>query len=114
MPSNPDLKAELRDDSALADRLRGEITEAAAAVGRPDAEVRIFDGMVADALLKASEGADLLVCGSRGWGPVGAAALGSVSNRLAYTAAACPLLAIPPDTRPLVEPSAAAAAGRAT
>jgi len=78
--------------------MRGDIAKALEDVGHPAADVRIFDGNVADSLTKASEGADVLVCGSRGWGPVGAAVLGSVSNRLAHTAS-CPVLAVPSGAR---------------
>jgi nucleotide-binding universal stress UspA family protein len=99
---------EMRD--ALATGLRGDIEQALSDAGRPGAaEVHLFDGAVAETLLKAAEGAGLLVCGSRGWGPVGAALLGSVSNRLAHSAP-CPLLAVPDGARPLVAGSPAAMA----
>jgi nucleotide-binding universal stress UspA family protein len=48
----------------------------------------------ADVLLRASENLDLLVCGSRGYGPPGAVSLGKVSRRVA-TEAGCPVVVVP-------------------
>jgi nucleotide-binding universal stress UspA family protein len=45
--------------------------------------------------LAASKGADLIVVGTRGQGPVSGLLLGSVTNRLLHVAG-CPVLAIPP------------------
>lgn len=69
---------------------------AAARIGDPEAE-----------LAAASDELDLLVCGSRGRGPMRALLLGSVTQRL-LRSAACPLLIVP---RPAVSPTAARAAG---
>jgi nucleotide-binding universal stress UspA family protein len=44
--------------------------------------------------VKASERLDLLVLGSRGYGPLGAVVLGSVSNALVRTAN-CPIVVVP-------------------
>jgi len=84
--------------ATLADAMRGDVAQALRDAGHPDAELRVFDGDVVAALMKASEDASLLVCGSRGWGPIGAAILGSVSNRLAHSAS-CPVLAVPLEAR---------------
>ena len=46
------------------------------------------------ALTEASAGLDLLVCGSRGYGPLRSVLLGSVSRRLSHVAR-CPLLIVP-------------------
>ena len=59
-----------------------------------DAELVVDVGEPCDRLAAASEHLDLLVCGSRGYGPVRTVLLGSVSSRLAHTAA-CPLLVLP-------------------
>jgi nucleotide-binding universal stress UspA family protein len=45
-------------------------------------------------LAERSADLDLLVCGSRGYGPVRSVMLGSVSRALAHTAR-CPLLVVP-------------------
>ena len=47
-----------------------------------------------DVLVRLSEHIDLLVCGSRGYGPVRAVLLGAVSHRL-VTKARCPLVVVP-------------------
>ncbi len=52
-----------------------------------------LDGDPAALLAEASEEADLLVLGSRGYGPVARVLLGSVSRRVAH-GAACPLLVV--------------------
>jgi nucleotide-binding universal stress UspA family protein len=48
----------------------------------------------ADVLIRVSENVDLLVCGSRGYGPVRAVLLGGVSRRLTAEAA-CPVIVVP-------------------
>lgn len=54
----------------------------------------LIDGDPADALATLSSQYDLLVCGSRGGGPLRAVVLGSVSSALAHSCA-CPLLIVP-------------------
>jgi nucleotide-binding universal stress UspA family protein len=54
----------------------------------------VLEGDVAHALAAASAGLDLLVCGSRGHGPLLSAVLGGVSGRLAHSCA-CPLIVLP-------------------
>ena len=56
--------------------------------------VRAVSESPVDALTEASRQLDLLVCGSRGYGPVRRVLLGSVSRRLAHEAH-CPLIVIP-------------------
>jgi nucleotide-binding universal stress UspA family protein len=46
------------------------------------------------ALEQFSSGVDLLVCGSRGYGPLGSVLLGGVSRRLIHRAA-CPVIVVP-------------------
>ena len=58
------------------------------------AETVFVEGDPVAVLTRESEGADVLVVGSRGHGPIGAVLTGSVSSRLARTAA-CPLLIVP-------------------
>jgi nucleotide-binding universal stress UspA family protein len=55
----------------------------------------------ADVLLRISEHVDLLVCGSRGYGPLRSVLLGGVSRRL-VDEAQCPVLVLPREAgRPL-------------
>lgn len=74
-----------------------ELTEAISEVAGADPGVTInpvvVKGWPADVLLNASEGADLLVVGSRGRGGFASAMLGSVSQNCAHHAT-CPLLII--------------------
>ena len=52
----------------------------------------------ADVLIRVSEHLDLLVCGSRGYGPVRAVLLGGVSRRVAAEAR-CPVIVLPRGVR---------------
>jgi nucleotide-binding universal stress UspA family protein len=58
------------------------------------ARCRLLEGPVATALADAAHDLDLLVAGSRGYGPVGALLLGAVSRVLAHEAP-CPLVLLP-------------------
>ena len=58
------------------------------------AEGRLLDGDPTDALIGESETLDLLVAGSRGYGPVRAVLLGGVSRALVRDAA-CPVVVSP-------------------
>lgn len=57
-------------------------------------EVGVVLGRPADALLALSERVDLLVIGSRRWGPTARLLLGSTGEALMHDAA-CPVLAVP-------------------
>ncbi len=74
-----------------------ELTEAISEVAGPEPDVTInpvvVQGWPAEVLLKAAEGADLLVVGSRGRGGFASVMLGSVSQNCAHLAT-CPLLII--------------------
>jgi len=48
----------------------------------------------ADTLVRVSENLDILVCGSRGYGPLRAVVLGGVSRRVAAEAH-CPVIVLP-------------------
>jgi nucleotide-binding universal stress UspA family protein len=54
------------------------------------------------ALEQFSRDVDLLVCGSRGYGPLGSVLLGGVSRRLVHRAA-CPVLVVPRGTERMIE-----------
>lgn len=80
-----------RDDTAETVMRRGLD---AVSVGR-SAGGEILTGLPADALAAASHDLDLLVCGSRGYGPVRTLLLGGTSHALVRKAA-CPVLVVPP------------------
>ena len=58
-----------------------------------DIEFEVHVDDPADVLVRVSEHADLLVCGSRGYGPVRSVLLGGVSRRL-VNGAGCPVLVL--------------------
>ena len=58
------------------------------------AEIESWVGDPVDVLVRLSEHLDLLVCGSRGYGPVRAVLLGAVSGRI-VTDARCPVAVVP-------------------
>jgi len=74
-----------------------ELAEAISEAAGPDPDVTInpvvVEGWPAEVLLKAAEGADLLVVGSRGRGGFTSALLGSVSQNCVHHAT-CPVLII--------------------
>jgi len=78
-------------------RRRAEETRRAALEQVPEdllEDAELLEGDAALLLPDASAGFDLLLCGSRGYGPLRAVMLGSVSMKLA-SRAACPLLVTP-------------------
>ena len=83
-----------RDDAAATVLRRGLD---AVSVGR-SAGGEILTGQPADALAAASADLDLLVCGSRGYGPLRTLLLGGTSHALVRKAA-CPVLVVPPCSR---------------
>jgi nucleotide-binding universal stress UspA family protein len=66
--------------------------------GDVETEGRFVDGSADDVLVTQSENVDLLVVGSRGYGPLGAVLLGSASTALARTAS-CPIIVMARETR---------------
>jgi nucleotide-binding universal stress UspA family protein len=73
-------------------------------------EVEAFVGDPAETLIGISGQLDLLVCGSRGYGPVRAALLGSVSHRVTEQAA-CPVIVVPRGVHGALEALAAQTPG---
>jgi nucleotide-binding universal stress UspA family protein len=59
-----------------------------------ECETVVLDGDPVISLAEASADVDLLICGSRAYGPLGAVLLGAVSRPLLHRAA-CPLLIVP-------------------
>jgi nucleotide-binding universal stress UspA family protein len=84
-----EIEGELRTQAETA--LRGAIE--ALGDGVP-VETDAFVEDPADVLIRVSENLDLLVCGSRGYGPLRAVLLGGVSRRLAADAR-CPVIVLP-------------------
>jgi nucleotide-binding universal stress UspA family protein len=84
-----DLEGEMRV------RAEGSLRDAAAALdGDVVVETDAFVEDPADVLIRVSEHLDLLVSGSRGYGPLRAVLLGGVSRRLAAEAQ-CPVIVLP-------------------
>jgi nucleotide-binding universal stress UspA family protein len=83
-------------NDALREQLWDQLTDAEAVARQDGLEVTgaLLEGDPAHALADASVHLDLLVLGSRGYGPVGAVLLGSVSNALVRTAS-CPVVVLP-------------------
>ena len=87
--ANDTLRAGLR---AVHDTALAEVRE------RVSAEGRFVEGSADDVLRDESADVDLLVVGSRGYGPRGAVLIGSATSALAR-GAACPILVTPRGTR---------------
>ena len=87
--ANEAMRAELRavHDEAIASARHGI-----------DVHGRFAEGSADDVLREESSDLDLLVLGSRGYGPVGAVLMGSATTALARTAT-CPILVTPRGTR---------------
>jgi nucleotide-binding universal stress UspA family protein len=97
--ATPSWRPDTRDavDVEGEHRVRAE-QELRSAVGALDGEVPIevdaFVGDPAETIVDFSDGVDLLVCGSRGYGPARAVLLGSVSARVTAEAH-CPVIVLP-------------------
>ena len=89
------------DDAALTEKAKeaaqAETDQVLAALGAKPASVTVtaVHGLPADELIKASQGADMLVLGRRGMGGFARLTMGSVSNQVAHHAH-CPVLIVPP------------------
>jgi nucleotide-binding universal stress UspA family protein len=83
-------------DEQLLDQTRDRVTEAALRAPAPMVpETRVLQGSPAETISEAAGGViDLLVMGSRGYGPIRRAVLGSVSEALVH-AATVPVLVTP-------------------
>lgn len=93
IPTTGALGLESAND-ALRAALDQQMHEALASLDDPDAGGRVLEGDPAAELAAASADVDLLVVGSRGYGPVRSVLLGSVSRELVRTAA-CPVVVLP-------------------
>jgi nucleotide-binding universal stress UspA family protein len=79
----------MHDAHALVDRAVAELP--------PGAEADVLAGRPRDELVRVSHDVDLMVVGSRGWGPVRRTLLGGTSRYLVEHAA-CPVIAVPRGT----------------
>ena len=83
------LMSEMREDAERQMQMAiDRIADGVAADGR------VMDGPVIKSLVDASEDLDLLVAGSRAYGPVGSVLMGSVSHTLMHEAR-CPVVVVP-------------------
>ncbi|MBV8219056.1 MAG: universal stress protein, partial [Solirubrobacterales bacterium] len=91
---------EVEWDDAISTEM-AEIRANAIAAGeriRARLDVGVARGRPADVLLELSKDLDLLVIGSRHWGPAARVLLGATGEALMHDAA-CPVLAVPRPTR---------------
>jgi nucleotide-binding universal stress UspA family protein len=91
-PPLPELQEALT--AAATERLEAALAEVADDPVGVEVERRVVEGSPAATLVEASEGADLLVVGSRGHGGFRSLLLGSVSQQCAHHAR-CPVVIVP-------------------
>ena len=89
------------DDAALTDKAKeaaqAETDQVLASVGAQPESVTVIavHGLPVDELIKASQGADMLVLGRRGFGGFARLTMGAVTSQVAHHAH-CPVLIVPP------------------
>ena len=106
-------KGEIEVEGESRVRAEGELRAATAELGDISVESDAFVDDPADALIAVSQNLDLLICGSRGYGPRRAVVLGGVSRRLAAEAH-CPVIVLPRGVESALEALLAEAPGAAT
>jgi nucleotide-binding universal stress UspA family protein len=84
--------------AALAERAERVLDDAVAGLEGVEVEPELVEGTPAHALVRAAEGADLVVVGSRGLGGFKGLLLGSVSQQCTHHAP-CPVVIVPPARR---------------
>ncbi|MQY36612.1 Universal stress protein [Streptomyces sp. RB17] len=82
------------DEEETRQRVRKELTEVLGADAAGSVRCHVVHGNAADVLLRAAEGAEVLVVGGRGRGGFAAALLGSVSQHVSQHAS-CPVVIVP-------------------
>ena len=86
-------------NDSLHERATGELESAIASIdAEPGVEAEFTVGDPAHILTEASEQLDLLLLGSRGYGPMHAVMVGGVAGRLVREAA-CPVIVVPRGAR---------------
>ncbi len=93
-PGDPDLAKKALE--AAQQETDSVLEQAGAASPPPSVTVKALTGMPAEELLRAAEGADMIVVGSRGAGGFKRLLLGSVSTQVTHHAH-CPVVVIPDD-----------------
>jgi nucleotide-binding universal stress UspA family protein len=88
-------------------RTEGRLRDVIADLGDLNVESDVFVEDPADALIAVSQNVDLLVCGSRGYGPLHAVLLGGVTRRV-VAEAQCPVIVLPRGVRAPLEALTAA------
>jgi nucleotide-binding universal stress UspA family protein len=81
-------------NDTLHERAAGELDAAVAKIANGQVEADFSVGDATDILVEASEQVDLLLVGSRGYGPMRSVVVGGVSGRLVRDAA-CPVMVLP-------------------
>ncbi|MER5545944.1 universal stress protein [Streptomyces sp. NPDC001118] len=81
------------DEEEARQRMRKELTDVLGADAAGSVRSHVVHGNPADVLLRAAEGADVVVVGSRGRGGFAAALLGSVSQHVSQHAS-CPVVIV--------------------
>ena len=98
MATYPDDPARTEEARAAA---QAETDKVLAGLDGPRPEsvtVKAVHGLPADELVKASEGADMIVLGTRGTGGFARLMIGTVTSQVAHHAR-CPILIVPSDNR---------------
>ncbi|MFF0777961.1 universal stress protein [Streptomyces sp. NPDC003720] len=93
--SGPAVDMDVDRDEAR-DRMRQELTDVLGADAAGSVRTHVVHGNPADVLLRAAEGAEALVVGSRGRGGFTRALLGSVGQHLTQHAT-CPVVLVRPE-----------------
>jgi nucleotide-binding universal stress UspA family protein len=92
--TNAALAAPVMVEIDTQDEYEAEIRARLAAAGTADVTLRVLEGWAPAMLEAAAEGLDVLVTGSRGYGPLRSVLVGSASHHL-VDHAPCPVLVIP-------------------
>jgi nucleotide-binding universal stress UspA family protein len=111
--SMPVIPAAFDHDEARREDADTELRHGLQACGYPDASGEVLEGETPGSLAAAASNHDLLVCGSRGFGPLRTVIMGGTSHALVRRAA-CPVLVVPRGTvTPLTAALRTASAGLA-
>jgi nucleotide-binding universal stress UspA family protein len=92
--AGPVMVATTELDEVLRGDLAARVQERADAISGIDVEIHVTTGPATQAVVRVAQGADLLVTGSRGYGPLHSVLVGSVSRYL-VDHSPCPVLVVP-------------------
>ena len=100
VPPGSEPRAAIAYNDTLRERASEALDAAVAKIeGEPRAEAFFAVGDPAEILVEASEQLDLLLVGSRGYGPLRSVVVGGVAGRVVREAA-CPVIVLPRSARP--------------